>query len=303
MKRLAAITLMSLLLSTSSYADPAERIELTPIEGDAKACLECHDGGKVNPILGTAHFVEADPRSPAANRACEACHGPSKEHSLYPQKISSLRFGSDSKSSFEDQSKPCLTCHQSDHVNWGSSTHAMEDMSCASCHTVHAHKDKALSPLTENDVCLTCHLQEKMEINKPYRHPIREGAVSCSNCHDPHGSNGPSMLVKQSVNETCYSCHAEKRGPFVNEHEPVQDNCMNCHTPHGSNHENLLLARSPFICAQCHSDHSHSREAYDFEELPGGTGTRQNRVVGGSCLNCHSQIHGSNKPGARSMRE
>ena len=81
------------------------------------------------------------------------------------------------------------------------------------------------------------------------------------------------------------------------------DNCANCHTPHGSNHEGLLRVRSPFLCQQCHADHSHAFEAYDFEDLPGGSGRRQSRVIGQSCTNCHSEVHGSNTPGARSFRQ
>jgi len=292
-----------LLLSSVCFAESEQAIQLTPSEGGEKACLDCHDDNKVNAILNTSHFVAADARTPAANQACEACHGPAKEHSLFPRDVSAIRFGTQSNSSGEVQSEICLSCHQGDHVNWGNSAHASEELSCTSCHQMHTHRDQVLDPITETEVCYTCHLREKMEVNKPYRHPVREGAVTCTDCHDSHGSNGPAALVRTSVNETCYLCHTEKRGPFVNEHEPVQDNCVNCHTPHGSNVENLLTVRAPFLCAQCHSDHSHTREAYDFEDLPGGSGNRQNRVIGGSCMNCHSNIHGSNKPGARSFRE
>ena len=299
--RLGLLIMLSVALFQPVNA--AEQVQLTEAGGGEKTCLECHDKPGTNSILNTPHFVEADPRSPAADLACEACHGPSREHIEFPQNISSIRFGEDSNHTAEQQSAQCLTCHQGDHVNWGSSTHAAEGLSCASCHDAHTHNDTVRNPVTETQVCFTCHLQEKMETNKPYRHPVREGLVNCSSCHNPHGSNGPSMLARQSVNETCFLCHAEKRGPFVNEHEPVQDNCVNCHTPHGSNHENLLTVRSPFLCQQCHSDHGHPREAYDFEDLPGGSGNRQSRVVGGSCVNCHSQIHGSNSPGARSMRQ
>jgi len=297
------LIMLILLWSSSSLADSEQIVELTHLGGGEKACLECHDDPKVNPILGTSHFVAADARSPAGNQACEACHGPAREHSLFPQEVSAMRFGGQSKTSAEEQSGICLSCHQRDHVNWGNSAHAAEDLSCVSCHSVHAQRDTVLDRYSQTDVCFTCHLQEKMQVNKPYRHPVREGAVTCTDCHDAHGSNGPVALVRTSVNETCYLCHTEKRGPFVNEHEPVQDNCVNCHTPHGSNVENLLIVRAPFLCAQCHSDHSHTREAYDFEDLPGGSGRRQNRVIGGSCVNCHSNIHGSNKPGARSFRE
>ena len=299
----AILIILILLWSCSSFAKSEQPIELTHLGEGEKACLECHDSSKVNSILDSPHFVAADARSPAANQACEACHGPAKEHSLYPQEVSAMRFGAQSNSNAQAQSDICLSCHQGDHINWGNSTHAAEDVACVSCHTVHTHRDLVLNPISQTDVCFTCHLREEMEVNKPYRHPVREGAVTCTDCHNPHGSNGPSALVRSSVNETCFLCHAEKRGPFVNEHEPVQDNCVHCHTPHGSNIENLLIVRAPFLCQQCHSDHSHAREAYDFEDLPGGSGRRQNRVIGGSCVNCHSNIHGSNMPGARSFRQ
>ena len=42
-------------------------------------------------------------------------------------------------------------------------------------------------------------------------------------------------LKAASVNEQCYTCHTEKRGPFLWEHAPVRESCLNCHTPHGSN--------------------------------------------------------------------
>ena len=44
--------------------------------------------------------------------------------------------------------------------------------------------------------------------------PLREGKMDCSSCHDPHGSTNVRMLkVGNWVNETCVSCHTEKRGP------------------------------------------------------------------------------------------
>ena len=57
-------------------------------------------------------------------------------------------------------------------------------------------------------------------------------------------------MKRDSVNETCYACHMEKRGPFVHTHEPVAEDCSNCHNPHGTTAENLLKARPPFLCHQ-----------------------------------------------------
>lgn len=302
------LTRLILLATLATHVLAAESIapssEMTPAGGGAKACLECHDNPRIHGILGGPHFVAADPRSPAANAACESCHGPSREHTLYPTRISSIRFGDGSHLTPAEQSMQCLGCHQGDHINWASSTHAGEDVACVACHQLHAREDAMLDRLALADKCASCHQRVRIEINKPYRHPVREGAITCTNCHDPHGSNADVMLVRETVNQTCYQCHAEKRGPFMHEHEPVQDDCMHCHYPHGSNHENLLVVRAPFLCQQCHSDHSHTRPLYGPDNLPGGPGSGSaSRVIGGACLNCHSQIHGTNNPGRRSMRQ
>jgi DmsE family decaheme c-type cytochrome len=98
------------------------------------------------------------------------------------------------------------------------------------------------------------------------------------------------MLVASSANETCYSCHAEKRGPFLWEHMPVTENCSNCHDPHGSNKEKMLKVARPRLCQQCHPT------------AHGGTTARPSDlatsrfVYNRSCQNCHFNIHGSNHP-------
>ena len=121
-------------------------------------------------------------------------------------------------------------------------------MTCASCHSVHAAKDKVLTKITQPEVCFTCHKQQRAELNRPSRHPILEGKVACSDCHNPHGSVGPKLMKRDSTVETCYQCHAEKRGPFVHNHEPVQEDCGNCHNPHGTIADSLLKMRQPLLC-------------------------------------------------------
>jgi predicted CXXCH cytochrome family protein len=56
-------------------------------------------------------------------------------------------------------------------------------------------------------------------------------------------------LLEATVNDTCYQCHAEKRGPFLWEHAPVREDCTNCHSPHGSTQPSLLKARTPWRAA------------------------------------------------------
>ena len=82
-------------------------------------------------------------------------------------------------------------------------------------------------------------------------------------------------MVKDTVNETCYTCHAEKRGPFLWEHSPVVDDCTNCHTPHGSTKPALLKARVPWLCQECHSG-DHGAAINSGANLPTGNATTVN---------------------------
>jgi DmsE family decaheme c-type cytochrome len=151
-------------------------------------------------------------------------------------------------------------------------------------------------------------------------HPLAITGVSakaemvCSDCHNPHGSVGPTLLVKKTVNETCFTCHAEKRGPFLWDHAPVVDNCTTCHTPHGSVNAPLLKTRAPWLCQDCHSG-DHGNQVNSGANLATGAVTTINgllqpgaaapRVQMGAraCLNCHVLIHGSNHPaGAKFQR-
>jgi len=108
--------------------------------------------------------------------------------------------------------------------------------------------------------------------------------VLCSDCHNPHGSATEAMIREDSINDNCYKCHAEKRGPFLFEHAPVRENCTNCHDPHGSINVASLKISVPRLCYECHTiDHSQSGPNSQF-------------TMSRACLNCHTNIHGSNSP-------
>lgn len=113
----------------------------------------------------------------------------------------------------------------------------------------------------------------------------------CTNCHNPHGSYTEHLLKQATVNDVCFQCHAEKRGPFLWEHPPVVENCLNCHDPHGTINDNLLKVARPRLCQRCHN------AANNHPANP------RNPVsvfaINSGCVNCHSQIHGSNSPGGQ----
>jgi predicted CXXCH cytochrome family protein len=106
------------------------------------------------------------------------------------------------------------------------------------------------------EVCFDCHWQQRGS-PEGIPHPIDSNLMSCSSCHSPHGSAVEFDLRRDSLNETCYTCHAEKRGPYLWEHAPVTENCSNCHVPHGSSQPALLRVRAPLLCQQCHSQAGH----------------------------------------------
>ena len=148
---------------------------------------------------------------------------------------------------------------------------------------------------------LAIHLRQRAESRKPFAHPLHEGKLACSDCHNPHGSSAEFDLVRENGNDTCYECHAEKRGPYLWEHAPSSEDCGLCHAPHGSNHPAMLTRRAPLLCQSCHSQAGHPSVAYETDGL--ATNTPSSFLLGQSCMNCHSQVHGSNHPsGSKLMR-
>ena len=322
MKRLHNIAIIGAFFGLLAAAAPAWAADAgastNPKDRDA-VCTRCHDENDNKPILAiyqTRHGVKGDPRTPA----CQSCHGVSDDHVKNPRGVSprpqpDVVFGAKHASAPGDQDGACLACHKTGlRMHWSGSEHESRDITCSNCHEVHAPRDAVLAKVTQPEVCFACHKTQRAQIHRISTHPILAGQMACSDCHNPHGSTGPKLLVKNSVNETCYTCHAEKRGPFLWEHGPVVDDCTNCHTPHGSTSAPLLKARVPWLCQECHSG-DHAAAINSGANLPNGNATTINgmqplanqsprtQLNARACLNCHVLIHGSNHPaGAKFQR-
>jgi len=297
-----------LLLSLVALAQSSDDADIPYSRSGADTCLACHGNDVVNPIFKTRHGVPTDSRSPfgQGQLQCEACHGPGGTHAgrvrRGQERPSVIRFTTDSATSVETQNGMCLGCHEADAgLAWHGGPHDDNEVSCAGCHQLHTADDPVLRTSTQAEKCYDCHAFRKSDSLKAYSHPLREGKMACTSCHSPHGATTELQLVRQTVNDTCFQCHAEKRGPYLWEHAPVAEDCTTCHNPHGSNQPGMLAQRAPLLCQSCHSQSGHPSIAYDADGL--ATSMPSQYLLGQSCLNCHSQVHGSNHPsGSKLMR-
>lgn len=265
-----------------------------------KDCKRCHERDGIVPsfqvsIHGKAgNFLEG---SRAVD--CEACHRDVAKHVRTGKKedIENPR-----NMSAKDINSSCLACHSQDRHTfaWQGGKHDRNDMSCLSCHSQHHSRseDRMLTGMTTEDTCLRCHTTVRKAMFQRSTHLFRTEQgnmkVGCTSCHNPHGGQGDKMLVEETANNTCYSCHAEKRGPFLWEHPPVRENCMNCHSPHGANNAKLLTQRASMQCQQCHIHMLPRHSTTAGKPLDIWTLNR-------GCANCHAQVHGSNHPGGRTF--
>lgn len=293
MRALTAVAAL-ILVSTGNAADWPE---------SAENCMRCHQRDlALQDIFQTAHAVTADPRTGAAELGCAACHGSSEAHQRLPSPAggasADIAFSGEHAASVEDQNRVCLNCHAGGGMmHWHTGTHAFEELTCTTCHRIHAPRDPALDRYAQVENCTACHRDVRADIHRPFRHPVIEGQLACTDCHNPHGTATPGDLVAVTLNETCYECHAEKRGPFLWEHPPAREDCLQCHRPHGSVHRDLLTHRTPFLCQQCHMAQFHPSAALSGTGLPGDSiPSGSTSMLGRDCMNCHTNVHGSNHP-------
>jgi DmsE family decaheme c-type cytochrome len=259
----------------------------------SEKCKDCHA------TVAESHGKSLHARAWATkggNNGCESCHGPAGDHIAKPAIGNIISFSKKSKQTADEQSKQCLECHSASTalMNWDMGFHKKEDVSCAACHDIHSGK-----PAKEADTCFGCHKDTRRDANKQSHHPIIEGKIKCSDCHNPHGTLAHGMIKDENINQLCYQCHADKRGPYIWEHPPVEENCLTCHNPHGSKTSKMLTERVPTLCQNCH-DGSGGHNATPWDATAGFTGSQslgnKEKVIARSCVNCHTNIHGSMAP-------
>ncbi len=256
-------------------------------------CADCHD--QVAAAMAQNIHMRIRPFEVQGRTVgCRGCHGEGTKHmeSGDPSLIRTFKAGK------EEAEQVCLGCHQQKGLDeWHASTHAAEGVTCFDCHTIHTRTN----PL---DACKRCHADVRAEFQLPSHHPVREGKMSCVSCHDPHAATEYELKTHQRVNDLCSTCHQDKEGPFIFEHEPVEESCLICHKAHGTVANNLLVANEPMLCLQCHEFHFHAGLASPDGPLDVAGTTYQNpagihsinRSFSTKCTQCHPRVHGSDLP-------
>ena len=247
--------LLILCLSFNVHGDQEEG----NFAGD-ETCLECHEE-IYQDFWKNAHGIEGDPRTPAGRNegfVCESCHGPGAIHAEEGEGGNIAHLSAKSSELPQIKNDVCLKCHNKGKVTmWHASEHEIRALSCASCHNVHQDHPKYMAKPTQTEVCAGCHRPITPQLLRQSHHPIRENKMKCSDCHNSHGTIAEKLIDAQYVNEKCFECHANIRGPYLWEHPPAVENCISCHVPHGSSHSFLLKGRTPYLCQRCHSNVDH----------------------------------------------
>ena len=315
-------------------------------------CLKCHDGAHMDEWHSSPHKAAnlacTDCHNPHSTtgppmhvdqpETCYRCHDDKREleQIAHPHQIGGPNeficttcHNPHAKVQPATRKDLCLECHDgAPTMAWHSSSHNREGVACTDCHNPHPKTDVprvvAVSHTTlkrprrlpmsvdEPEACYKCHPKIYGFSMLPSHHPIAEGKMVCSDCHDAHGQ-AQGNLKEATINEVCYECHAEKEGPFAYEHAPVTENCAICHEPHGTVANNLLRQPTTFLCMRCHSGHSThgaSENCFrchfvgaDITNVAGGpmdamaaTTPMSREALFTDCTQCHSQVHGSDLP-------
>ena len=205
----------------------------------------------------------------------------------------------------------CSACHEQItkryrlESHYGSSIAEGEKIvreACESCHgpgSLHVDgggdKSKIVRYSAEN--CFSCHTDKKVQFQLQYHHPVPEGQMACTDCHDIHSTGRAvrSVTSLERQDEKCFKCHKEMKGPFVFEHDAMREGCQICHEPHGGVYNKLLVADDHALCLRCHWQSNTNTATGNLGGVPHGTGAGNYYIgTGEECVDHHRAPHGSN---------
>ena len=195
-------------------------------------CDGCHS---VNYDIATKKVVEW-------NVGCERCHGPGSEHALQPERTAILN---PAKVGYVQANDVCIQCHsqgqplvnpvQGKYYDWPVGFHV--GLNLADFWKLEDHKPGEASFTHFADG--TAH-KNRMQGNDFVQSLMYTRGVTCSSCHDVHGTDNDAMLWKP-VQHICLDCHGPNtangpHAPTIEAHThhksgSAGSECVACHMP------------------------------------------------------------------------
>ena len=180
---------------------------------------------------------------------------------------------------------------------------------------IHVNKDKVFNkaeqPTSASPATRTC----ASLASRPWRHPIQEGKVTCSDCHSVHGSAGPKLAKRDTRQRHLLHVPRGKARPVRAQPSTGAGQLRELPQPARQQRRRHAALRATRSCATsairrtrpaasarwagsraCSRRRCRRRRCRQSRRCRAAINT-VNVWQGRSCLNCHTQVHGSNNPG------
>jgi predicted CXXCH cytochrome family protein len=215
------------------------------------------------------------------NVGCEKCHGPGSEHTNRPSRSNIV---SPARLDFVHANDVCIQCHsqgrplknpiEGRYYDWPVGFVVGQNLS-----DYWQLEDHTLGQLTFTHFPDGTAHKNRMQGNDFVQSVMYNHRVTCSSCHDAHGTDN-NALLRKPASEMCLQCHgpASPNGPRGatlgqhTHHEPGSpgNECVNCHMPrieqtiadvNVRSHTFRFIApaeaqrlKMPNSCNSCHTD-------------------------------------------------
>lgn len=251
--------------------------------GDAATdfCLACHDGTVAKYIVGSdekfRHGKEVEGQSRMTTSQCSDCHDVHLNNSDGNVLLLKSTTEYVHQNPIDTSNKTCYTCHRDEtgqkqseaeknglklkpykYLKYSDEPRKKEDMSlCFSCHNANG-----TAPDIEKFFTVESGHNILFDSNASTE---QEGYLSCSDCHETHGSKNIYILKSSLGNQSTVSYSASEKfetGNVQKDRQAQIDFCMGCH-----NGASVIYGRSPKLLNKDTNGHGDN--------------------YGGTCASCH----------------
>jgi predicted CXXCH cytochrome family protein len=280
-----------------------------PNTGDWWATLYPPDNFQrpTGPLCDGCHSVNYDINTKAVaewNVGCEKCHGPGEAHAKKPVRDNILN---PARFDYVDASDTCIQCHsqgqplknpiQGKYYDWPVGFDVGKHLKDYWKLEEHKLGETTFTHFPDG----TAH-KNRMQGNDFVSSLMYARGVTCSSCHDPHGTKNVTM-VRKPGNALCLDCHgpnaqAGPHAPTIEAHTHHQsgsagNECIACHMPkiaqtiadqnvrshtfHFVTPDDTESLKIPNACNVCHTDKSVEWAKTALESWPDRSPWRMSR--------------------------